>query len=448
MTDRRKFIKTTAATLGFGLAALQTPTSKAQILGANDKARLAFVGLANRGGQLLASFKKSPDLKIAAFCDIDAKTLASAAERFGDGSETKEGDFRKLYDRKDIDGMVFATPDHWHAYQTVEACKAGKDVYCEKPLSTSIAEGRVMVQAARKYGRIVQVGIHRRSAPLYHAAFDSGLENKIGKVTVARTAHCSNMYPAGMGKAKPTAPPEGLDWELWLGPRPEREYQENIAPYKFRWWDEYCSQIANQGVHFFDLIRWALNEKAPASVCAMGGKFAVDDDRTIPDTLAVCFEFASGRLVTFNHFEANGNPIMATDENYRALGYVEYRGTMGTCYVYDNRYIIKPEKPGQFQTKEPRAKEEVYQLEGDAQQNLDATALHAQNFIDCMRSRKLPNTDVEEAHLSTAMSHLANISLKTRMRLDWDAEKERITNYEPANELLGVPYRDPWKLTL
>ena len=448
MTDRRKFIKTTAATLGFGLAALQTPTSKAQILGANDKARLAFVGLANRGGQLLASFKKSPDLKIAAFCDIDAKTLASAAERFGDGSETKEGDFRKLYDRKDIDGMVFATPDHWHAYQTVEACKAGKDVYCEKPLSTSIAEGRVMVQAARKYGRIVQVGIHRRSAPLYHAAFDSGLENKIGKVTVARTAHCSNMYPAGLGKAKPTAPPEGLDWELWLGPRPEREYQENIAPYKFRWWDEYCSQIANQGVHFFDLIRWALNEKAPASVCAMGGKFAVDDDRTIPDTLAVCFEFASGRLVTFNHFEANGNPIMATDENYRALGYVEYRGTMGTCYVYDNRYIIKPEKPGQFQTKEPRAQEEVYQLEGDAQQNLDATALHAQNFIDCMRSRKLPNTDVEEAHLSTAMSHLANISLKTRMRLDWDAEKERITNYEPANELLGVPCRDPWKLTL
>ena len=448
MTDRRKFIKTTAATLGFGLAALQTPTSKAQILGANDKARLAFVGLANRGGQLLASFKKSPDLKIAAFCDIDAKTLASAAERFGDGSETKDGDFRKLYDRKDIDGMVFATPDHWHAYQTVEACKAGKDVYCEKPLSTSIAEGRLMVQAARKYGRIVQVGIHRRSAPLYHAAFDSGLENKIGKVTVARTAHCSNMYPAGMGKAKPTAPPEGLDWELWLGPRPEREYQENIAPYKFRWWDEYCSQIANQGVHFFDLIRWALNEKAPASVCAMGGKFAVDDDRTIPDTLAVCFEFASGRLVTFNHFEANGNPIMATDENYRALGYVEYRGTMGTCYVYDNRYIIKPEKPGQFQTKEPRAKEEVYQLEGDAQQNLDATALDAQNFNDCMRSRKLPNTDVEEAHLSTAMSHLANISLKTRMRLDWDAEKERITNYEPANELLGVPYRDPWKLTL
>ncbi len=447
--DRREFMKLTSSTaLGFGLAALQTPTSKAAILGANDKARLAFVGLANRGSQVLDAFKKSPDLKIAAFCDVDSKTLATAAERFGDGSETKTTDFRTLYDRADVDGIVLATPDHWHAYQTVEACKAGKDVYCEKPLATSVVEGRTMVQAARKYERVVQVGIHRRSAPLYHAAFDAGLENKIGRVAVARTAHCSNMYPNGIGKAKPTTPPENIDWELWLGPRPKREYQENIAPYKFRWWDEYCTQVANQGVHFFDLIRWALNEKAPASICAMGGKYVVDDDRTIPDTMAVCFEFASGRLATFYHFESSGNPIMATDENYRALGYVEYRGVQGTCYVYDNRYVIKPEKPGQFQAKEPRAKEEVYQLEGNAQQNADATALHAQNFIDCMRSRKRPNTDVEEAHYSTTMSHLANISLKTRLRIEWDAEKERITNSEDANELLAAPYRAPWELKL
>lgn len=448
MTDRRNFIKTTASSLGFGLAALQTTSSKARILGANDKARIAFVGLANRGTQLLAAFKKSNDLNIAAFCDIDERTLANACDKFGDGSEFQCVDFRRLYERDDVDGIVFATPDHWHAYQTVEACKAGKDVYCEKPLATSIREGRIMVQAARKYDRVVQIGIHRRSAPLYRAAFENGIENKIGKVCVARTAHCSNMFPKGMGKAKPTTPPKGFDWELWLGPCPERPCQENIAPYKFRWWDEYCSQIANQGVHFFDLIRWALNEKAPVSICAMGGKFAVDDDRTIPDTLAVCFEFASGRLVTFNHFETSGNPIMATDSEYRPLGYVEYRGTLGTCYVYDNRYVIKPEKPGQFQTKEPRAKEEVYQLEGDAQQNADATALHAQNFIDSMRSRKRPNTDVEEAHLSTAMSHLANISLKTRLRIEWDADNERIVNDEKANELLGVAYREPWKLTL
>ena len=139
---------------------------------------------------------------------------------------------------------------------------------------------------------------------------------------------------------------------------------------------------------------------------------------------------------------------MATDEGYKPLGYVEYRGTQGTCYVYDNRYLIKPEKPGQFQEKGPRAQEENYTLDGASQQNLDATALHAQNFIDCMKSRKRPNTDVEEAHLSTTMSHLANISLAVRQRIEWDAENERITNVEEANELLGATYRDPWKLTL
>ena len=449
-TCRRTFMKTGAASaLGFGLAALQTETSRAQILGANEKVRLAFVGLANRGGQLLTAFSKSPDMRITAFCDVDSKQLETTAERWGDGSQTLTTDFRTLYDRNDVDALVLATPDHWHAYQTVEACKAGKDVYCEKPLATSIGEGRMMVQAARKYDRVVQIGIHRRSAPLYQRLFNElGLENKIGRVTVARTGHCSNMYPNGMGKAKPTAPPENLDWELWVGPRPAQEYQENITPYKFRWWGNYSSQIANQGVHFFDLIRWALGEKAPQSVCAMGGKYVVDDDRTIPDTMSACFEFASGRLVTFSHFESNGNPIMATDENYRALGFVEYRGTQGSCYVYDNRYVVKTEKPGQFQEKKARAQEEVYQLEGDAVLNADATALHAQNFIDCVKSRKRPNTDVEEAHYSTTMSHLANISLATRQRIEWDAENERVTNSEEANDLLFAPYRDPWKLTV
>ncbi len=447
--NRRSFVKTTAATsLAFGLAALQTPTSRAEIIGANDKIRVAFVGVANRGSQLLTAFKRSPDLKIAAFCDVDSKTLANAAERFGDGSETLETDFRRLYERDDVDALALATPDHWHAYQTVEACKAGKDVYCEKPLASSVVEGRTMVQAARKYGRIVQVGIHRRSSPLYRRVFEIGLENKLGRVTVARTGHCSNMYPNGIGRAKPTAPPENLDWELWLGPRPTREYQENITPYKFRWHNEYCSQVANQGIHFFDMIRWFLHEKAPTSVCAMGGKFVVDDDRSIPDTMAVCFEFASGRLATFNHFEGNGNSIMATDENFRPLGYVEFRGTQGTGYIYDNRLLIKPEKPGQFQEKGPRAPEESIAIEGNAQMNVDATAAHAQNFFDCMRSRELPNTDVEEAHLSGTMSCLANISLQTRLRIEWDAENERITNDEAANELLSAPYREPWKLTL
>ncbi|MDO4588113.1 MAG: Gfo/Idh/MocA family oxidoreductase [Planctomycetia bacterium] len=434
--------------LAFGLATLQTETSQANIIGANDRIRLGFIGVANRGRQLLDAFKKCESNEIAAFCDVDSKTLDASAQTFGSEKAIKEIDFRKILERNDLDAVVLATPDHWHAYQTIEACKSGKDVYCEKPVSTTIHEGRMMVQAARKYERIVQVGIHRRSGPIYQKVVNEHLEDKIGKVTVARSSHCSNMFPNGMGKAQPTDPPANLDWDLWLGPRAKRPYQENIAPYKFRWWIDYCSQVANQGVHFLDAMRWFLGEKAPTSICAMGGNFVVADDRTIPDTMEVCFQFASGRLFLFSHFEGNGNPIMATDENYRPLGFIEFRGTQGTLYIYDNRYIVKSEKPGQFQEKGKRAEDEVYITDGKNQANLDITAAHAQNFLDCMRNRQLPNTDIEEGHRSTTMSLLANISFATQQRLEWDAENERITNYEPANELLSYEYRDPWKLEL
>ena len=442
---RRDFHKTGAAsTLTFGLAALQTETSKARILGANDRIRTAFIGVANRGRQLIDAFGKSPDLEIAALCDVDSVTLEKAWEK-AEQKPVKEKDFRNLLSRDDIDAFVLATPDHWHAWQTVEACKAGKDVYVEKPLSTTVAEGRAMVEAARKYERIVQVGVHRRSGALYRKVAEEGAEKKIGFVTVGRCSHKGNMYPNGIGHAQPTAAPAHLDWDLWLGPR-EQAYQENIAPYKFRWWIDYSSQIANNGVHFIDLIRWLWGETAPKSVCAMGGHFAVDDDRTIPDTMNACFQFASGRLLLFNHFEANGNPLMATDAEGRELGFFELRGTLGTMYLFDNRCLIKPEKPGQFQEKGARAAEETIMAGDLPNGNLDITALHAQNFFDCMRTRALPNGDVLEGHRSTSMSLLANISLAVGRRLEWDEQKEEFIGDAEANKLLSCEYRAPWKL--
>ncbi len=440
---RRDFNKAAAA---FGLAALQTETSQAKIIGANDTIRCAFAGVANRGRQVIDAFLKNDKMEIAGLADVDANTLNASAERFAPKA-LREKDFRKFLDNKDIDAIVIATPDHWHAFQTIESCKAGKDVYVEKPLATTVKEGRMMVQAARKYNRVVQCGIHRRSAPLYRRVVDENIIGKIGQVTVASTGHVSNMYPNGIGKAQTTTPPPYLDWDLWLGPR-QQKYQENIAPYKFRWWISYCSQIANQGVHFIDLFRWFLKEKAPVSVCAMGGKFAVDDDRTIPDTLHVCFQFASGKLLNFSHYEANGNPIMATDANYRPLGYIEFRGTQGTLYINDRHCLIKSEKPGQFQAKGPRAAEEEFLPEDGKQGNVNETALHAGNFLDCIRSRQKPNTDVEEGHLSTILPHLANISLALDRKLHWDAENERFTDCEEANNMLFCQYRAPWKLEL
>jgi len=424
--------------MAFGLAALQTETSGAQILGANDRIRLGFVGMANRGGQLIGAFTKHADVEVAALCDVDATTLERVQKQFDD-KPFASNDFRKLYERNDLDGIVLATPDHWHAIQTIDACKSGKDVYCEKPLSVTVYEGRKMVEAARKYKRIVQVGIHRRSGGIYRDLAAKDIDEFIGKVTVSRCCHMSNMFPDGIGKMKPATPPKELDWDLWLGPRAEQAYQPNIAPYKFRWWLDYSSQIANNGVHFIDIFRQFLKEEAPTDVCAMGGNFAVMDDRTIPDTMHAVWQFASGRLLEFSHYEANSNPIMAEP------AFVEFRGTKGTLYVSDGRYLVKPERPGQFQAKGERM-QEIVESAGPGDQNLDITATHARNFLDCMKSRETPNCDVEVGHRSTTMSLIANISLAVRQRLQWNPETETFVGNSAANQLLHYEYRAPWKL--
>jgi len=332
--------------------------------------------------------------------------------------------------------VVIATPDHWHAIQTVSACDAGKDVYVEKPLSITVREGRRMVEAARRNQRVVQVGTHRRSSQLYAQLAELTTSGKIGKITVSRAYRLSNMYPTGIGRAKSEAPPADLDWDMWLGPRPERPYQDNIAPYKFRWWQLYSSQMGNWGVHYLDAIRWLTDELAPSSICALGGRFAVDDDRTVPDTVQAMFEFASGRLAIFAQFEASGNPAMPRRE-------IELRGTQGTAYIDTRSFQIGPERGGQFQDRQPRMK--PIKVEAN-QANRQLTALHARNFLDCIKSRKRPNADVEIGHRSTSMSLLANISLACRARLEWDAEKEVITNNAQANQMLHYEYRKPWKL--
>ena len=426
---RRTFTRAGAAAVG--LAAV----SPSRVLGANDRIRLAFIGVANRGGQLMRAFMDHSDAEIAALCDVDKKILAAAAKKVPRSVDTCT-DFRKLYDRKDLHAVVIATPDHWHAIQTIDACQAGLDVYVEKPLSITIREGRAMVRAARRTKRIVQVGLHRRSSKLYAdlAAFIGG--GGIGKVSVARCYRLSNMYPKGIGKSAAGEPPEHVDWNMWLGPRPVRPYQANIHPYKFRWWQLYSSQVANWGVHYLDVIRWATGELAPSSICAMGGKFAVDDDRTIPDTMEVVFEFGSRRLAIFGQYEASGNPALASGE-------IEFRGTQGTIYSSSSSYKIVPERGGQFHSREPRMKpSEVSAKAG----NRSLTSLHARNFLDCVKSRKRPNADLETGHRSTTMALLANISLATRSRLEWDARREVITNDAQANRLLHYDYREPWQL--
>ena len=436
---RRTFTKAAAGAVA-AVTAYQSSASYARVIGANDRVRVGFLGTANRGRQDIGAFLKLPDVEVAALCDVDQTVLNQAKENFGTDATFVTEDFRKIYDRQDIDAVCIATPDHWHAIQTVDACKAGKDVFVEKPLSVTVVEGRKMIEAARKYKRVVQVGIHRRSGSLYRDLAVKNLDEFIGRVTVARCCHMSNMYPDGIGKMQPSTAPATLDWDMWLGPRAERPFQENIAPYKFRWWIDYSSQVANNGVHFIDIFRMMLKENSPTDVCAMGGKFAVNDDRTIPDTMHVTWLFPSGRLLEFSHYEANSNPIMSVP------AFVEFRGTNGTLHINDGRYVVTPENPGQFQAKGERMKAVEATNTGNRDQNLDITALHARNFIDCIKSRELPHTDVEEGHLSTTMSLIANISMAVGQRLKWDPAAERFIGNDEANAMLHYEYRAPWKL--
>jgi predicted dehydrogenase len=244
------------------------------------------------------------------------------------------------------------------------------------------------------------------------------------------------MYPLGIGKQPPVEHPKELDWKMWLGPRPFEPYRDTIAPYRFRWWQLYSSQMANWGVHYLDAIRWCTGELAPASVCAMGGRFAVDDDRTVPDTLEVTYQFASGRLAIFGQYETSGNSAFP-------FGEIELRGTLGTVYVGGNGYQVVPERGGQFQDSTPRMKPEEVLAKGS---NEDLTALHARNFLDCIRTRATPNADLETGHRSTSLSLIANCSLTVGKRLDWDANAEQFTNCDEANELLHYEYQKPWTL--
>ncbi len=461
--NRRDFItKTTLATAGIsvGVNAFSSAIKSRNFVGANDKIRMGFIGIGNRGSQLLELFMKNDDVEIAALCDVYEPYLlrdrSKVDQRYlvdRNGQIPKMGekftkspkiyrDFRKLLEDKDIDAVCIATPDHWHAIQMVEAVNAGKDVYVEKPLTQTIHEGRTMVNAWKASGRVVAVGLNRRGNEVYHKLAKEIQAGKIGQVTTAWAARVSNMAPNGIGKLKPEQPPKDLNWDMWLGPRAVRPYQYNIAPYMFRWWSDYSSQMGNWGVHYMDAIRWMMGETAPVAISAHGGKYVLDHDGDIPDTMQVIYEFASKKMITFNIFEASSGEILP-------YGELEIRGTKGTVFAGQDGYRIIPAKKGQFQNWSPMIEPEEFNLKDEFLSDgssSSSTGTLIRNFLDCIKSREVPLCSLEDGHRSTSFAHLANIALATQTILQWDPEKEQFTNSEAANKMLHYEYRKPWKL--
>ena len=456
MNSRRDFIKKTAIaaagiTIGAGFPVIDV---KGTVRGANDRIRMGAIGVGNRGSQLLEIYMQNPDIQLTAVCDIykpylmrdrqavdpryflpQGRPIPTMGEKFS-SQVALYHDYRKLLEDKNVDAVCIATPDHWHALQTIDAVEAGKDVYLEKPVSITIFEGRKIVEAAQRTKRIVTVGYVRRYSELYQKLSALIKGGKLGELSMISGHYYSNMTPGGIGNMQPEAPPADFDWDTWLGPRKKRPYQYNIAPYMFRWWKDYSSQIANQGSHFLDVIHWLTDERAPVAITAAGSNHIIKDDRDIPENMDILYELASGKTIHFRVSETVAQPGLD-------YGYIELLGTNGSLYIADGGYKFFPSRPGQFQSwKLDDAPEEI-QIRWNSK---DWTAEHFKDFVACIRTRKTPLAAIEQSFRSSSYALLANIAWEVKQRVVWDPVKERFINNKAANQLLHYAYRKPWSL--
>jgi predicted dehydrogenase len=378
------------------------------------------------GTGLINTFKSFPQVEIAAVCDVYEPHLRRAQSAAGGTAESCH-DFRQLLDRKDVDAVVIATPDHWHGITTILACQAGKDVYCEKPLAHRIQEGRAMVSAAEKYKRVTQMGNLIHAGENYHRVVEivrSGVLGKISKVRVWLAAD-----RGGMGRPADGPAPAGCDYDFWLGPAPERAFNRNRFTFNWRYfWDYGGGILTDFCCHIVDLVHWAMDVEAPVTVAASGGRYALADNCEVPDTLDVTYEYQKGDqkfLMVWSHTDANNHGI----EN-QGLG-IMFQGTDATLVANYSDYRILPERGKKIDLPKP---------------SLPRSVGHHREWLDAIKSRKPCSCHFAYGHRLTTVGNLGNISLWSGEKLKWDAASERIVNHPEANQYLTKEYRKPWIL--
>jgi predicted dehydrogenase len=447
--------------LFLGSAAL-TAASYKRVLGANDRIGVGFIGYGLIGKQHVADFKKFNDVDILGLCDVYKPRVEEGLQYIGNGTAKGYSDFRRMYENKDIEGVVVATPDHWHALLTIMACAAGKDVYVEKPMTLFIDEGKWMVKAARKYNRVVVAGTQRRQGKGVAEARKVVADGSLGKIHSIRVGAYRNIYP-GFGKAPVSDPPAGLDYDMWLGPAPKKPYTAHRGIYHFRWfWDYSGGQMTNLGAHMLDQILWVMNAKGPTTVHSTGGRYALEDDGETPDLQDALFVFP-GFTVSYAIREANamrGDPA--------ARGQI-YLGTKGSL-VLSGGYEVLPEnridpvndiprfqghptggpvysdvkpQPWIEASKGGVASDARYGTGGE-----DTMAMNERDWLNCMRSRKRPLCDVEDGHRTAVVCNLANMSLRLGRSIRWDPDKEQVIGDREAAAMCVRPYRAPWDAAL
>ncbi len=435
--SRRDFHKSTV--LGAASLAMSAGPMVRNVVGANDRISIGLIGAGGMGQGDLRDMLRTGQVDCLAVADPYVPNRDTAI-MLTNGAAKGYNDFRELLDRKDIDAVIIATPDHWHAIPMIMACQAGKDVYVEKPLSHTLVEGRHMVQAAEKYNRVVQVGTQQRSGAHFQKVVEMVHSGAIGKVTLAETWIHGNQYPEGLNCPPDTQAPPWFDYNLWLGPAPERPYNRIRTLNTFRWfWDYSGGILTDWGTHLLDIVNWAMGVEAPRTISAMGGKYVLDDCRETPDTLDVTYEYpaspVSGKdfLVRFSNRVANSRGPDGHDYG------MQFYGTDGTLFVARDGYTLWPEAtrvgPDRI------ANHNVIHGEGSSQHYP-----HVVNFLDCVRSRQKPHSDVATMHRSTSVGLLGDISYKLGRKLTWDSESEQFPDDAEANKFLTKEYRKPWGL--
>jgi predicted dehydrogenase len=447
--NRRAFVQGGTAT---ALAA----ATYARVLGANDRVGIGFIGYGLIGKQHVLDFRQQSDANLVGVAEVHRARLDEAKALIG-GPVQGYGDFRKLLDDRAVDAVVISTPDHWHALMTMMACAAGKDVYVEKPLTLFVHEGRWMVDVAKRTERVVQVGTQQRSGLHYQRARELIQSGHIGKVCSVRMHAYRNIMPGYESPPDQESPPE-LDWNLWLGPAPYRKYNPNRAIYHFRWfWDYSGGQMTNWGQHSLDIVYWILQTLGPRSVSSAGGRFCLQDNGETPDTQDALFEYPGWTAVWSQREASRGSG---------SLYPLEFFGTKGSLAISRRGFVVTADRkvppentvpmfagahPAGGPKRVPETGPQQFWTQSINDESGNDQVLfkrHVRNFLDCVKSRQQPISDLESSHRVATTCHLANLSLRLGRMIKWDAEKETIVGDPEAAKMLIRPYRSPWDAEL
>lgn len=422
---RRDFLRRAgggAAVVG-GVCA--TPRPARASVAANERVNVALIGCGGMGSRHLEALAENPRCNVVAICDVARQRYAAGIEKHAAMTGRKPDghqDFREVLARPDVDAIFVATPDHWHALLAILGCKAGKDVYVEKPVCITVEEGRAMVDAARRYGRVVQAGTQQRSMPVFQRAIDVVRSGAIGEVTTASAWVGANGW--GVGET-PEPVPRGLDWDLWLGPSPYVPY----SPQRYgghMGWHDYArgGQLTNWGIHLMDIVHWGIGQDRPLSIQAVGGSYRGNAGAENYETIEAILQYPRC-TVTWEQRH------MGT---HAGKGYgVAFYGTKGNLFVDRGTVVVEPASLG------------IPEFIGELERSW-ANTDHHNNFFDCMRSRRPPAAEIEQAFRSTTAVLLAGIALKTGRTLHWDARAERFVGDPGADRHLTRAYRAPWHL--